>query len=40
MKEELEEGYFDSEGMYHWNKKDDVKDNWLENIECIQVCQN
>lgn len=37
MKEEMEEGHFDSEGMYHWNKENTVKDNWLENIDWIKV---
>lgn len=37
MKEEMEEGHFDSEGMYHWNKEATVRDNWLENIDWIKV---
>lgn len=37
MKEEMEEGHFDSEGMYHWNKEGNVRDNWLENIDWIKV---
>ena len=37
MQEELEEGHFDKEGMYHWKKEKDVQDNWLENIDWCKV---
>lgn len=37
MQEELEEGHFDTEGMYHWKKEKDVQDNWLENIDWCKV---
>uniref|UniRef100_A0A1B6BWU0 GYF domain-containing protein n=1 Tax=Clastoptera arizonana TaxID=38151 RepID=A0A1B6BWU0_9HEMI len=35
MKEEMKEGYFDGNGMYHWNKEEDgvVVDNWVANLE-------
>jgi hypothetical protein len=37
MKEELEEGHFDTDGNYHWKKEGQIKDNWLENIDWIKV---
>lgn len=37
MREEMEEGYFDADGMYHKNKDNDIRDNWLENIDWIKV---
>jgi hypothetical protein len=37
MKEELEEGHFDTEGNYHWKKEEKIKDNWLENIDWVKV---
>lgn len=37
MQEELEEGHFDKQGMYHWKKEKDVQDNWLENIDWCKV---
>lgn len=37
MQEELEEGHFDKEGMYHWKKDNDIQDNWLENIDWCKV---
>jgi len=40
MQEELEEGHFDKEGMYHWKKEKDVQDNWLENIVWCKVNGN
>jgi len=40
MQEELEEGHFDTEGMYHWNKDKDVQDNWLENIDWCKVSKS
>lgn len=33
MKDELDEGNFDTEGYFHWKKKDDIKDAWLDNID-------
>jgi len=37
MREELEEGHFDKDGHYHWNKETDIKDNWLDNIDWVKV---
>ena len=37
MKEELEEGHFDQEGHYIWNKDKEIKDNWLDNIDWIKI---
>uniref|UniRef100_A0A8D9AZ10 CD2 antigen cytoplasmic tail-binding protein 2 homolog n=1 Tax=Cacopsylla melanoneura TaxID=428564 RepID=A0A8D9AZ10_9HEMI len=37
MKEELEEGHFDTDGMYHWNKEKLVKDHWLDNINWVKL---
>ncbi|XP_067015388.1 CD2 antigen cytoplasmic tail-binding protein 2 homolog isoform X2 [Anabrus simplex] len=40
MKEELQEGHFDTEGNYHWKKEGKViKDNWLENIDWVKIKQ-
>jgi len=40
MKDEMEEGYFDGQGTYIWNKKDgsEVKDNWLDSVDWMKVC--
>ena len=39
MKDELEEGHFDSNGTYIWNKRDasEVKDSWLDSIDWMKV---
>ncbi|KAK2577448.1 hypothetical protein KPH14_003553 [Odynerus spinipes] len=37
MKEELEEGHFDKEGHYLWNKEKQIRDNWLDNIDWVQI---
>lgn len=37
MKEELEEGHFDKEGHFHWDKSKQVTDNWLDNIDWIKI---
>lgn len=38
MKEELEEGYFDKDGTYIFNKeKDVIKDQWLDDIDWVKV---
>lgn len=37
MKEELEEGHFDKDGHYLWNKEKQIRDNWLDNIDWVQV---
>lgn len=39
MKEELEEGHFDKQGHYLWNKEKEIRDNWLDNIDWMQVCR-
>ncbi|CAL1290707.1 unnamed protein product [Larinioides sclopetarius] len=37
MKEELEEGYFDKEGTYIFQKEEEIKDQWLDDIDWIKV---
>uniref|UniRef100_A0A0A9XWT7 LIN1-like protein n=1 Tax=Lygus hesperus TaxID=30085 RepID=A0A0A9XWT7_LYGHE len=37
MKEEMEEGHFDNDGMYHWKKEKLAKDHWLDNIDWVKV---
>ena len=37
MKEELEEGHFDSEGMYIQKKEKQIQDSWIENIDWVKV---
>lgn len=37
VEEEMEEGHFDAQGMYHWNKEENIRDNWLENIDWVKV---
>lgn len=37
MKEEMEEGHFDKDGHYQWDKSKDLKDNWLDNIDWIKI---
>ncbi|XP_076299577.1 CD2 antigen cytoplasmic tail-binding protein 2 homolog holn1 isoform X2 [Lasioglossum baleicum] len=37
MKEELEEGHFDKDGHYLWNKEKEIRDNWLDNIDWMQI---
>ncbi|RNA30423.1 CD2 antigen cytoplasmic tail-binding 2 [Brachionus plicatilis] len=38
MKEELEEGDFDTEGHYHWKRnKNEIKDAWLDNIDWANI---
>ncbi|XP_014673851.1 PREDICTED: CD2 antigen cytoplasmic tail-binding protein 2 homolog [Priapulus caudatus] len=38
MKEEMEEGHFDTGGYYHWKKDDnDIRDGWVENIDWVKV---
>lgn len=39
MKEELEEGHFDTDGHYHWKKEKEIRDNWLDNIDWVKVIQ-
>lgn len=35
LDEEMQEGYFDSEGNYFVNKEEDIRDNWLDNIDWV-----
>ncbi|XP_063417016.1 CD2 antigen cytoplasmic tail-binding protein 2-like [Mytilus trossulus] len=37
MKEELEEGHFDKQGMYIHDKKQGIKDSWIENIDWVKI---
>lgn len=37
MNEELEEGHFDRDGHYLWNKEKQIRDNWLDNIDWVRV---
>ncbi|GIY40088.1 CD2 antigen cytoplasmic tail-binding protein 2 homolog [Caerostris extrusa] len=37
MKEELEEGYFDKEGTYIFKKEDEIKDQWLDDIDWVKI---
>ncbi|XP_030384362.1 CD2 antigen cytoplasmic tail-binding protein 2 homolog [Scaptodrosophila lebanonensis] len=37
MREELQEGHFDTNGHYHWNKETQIKDSWLDNIDWVKV---
>lgn len=37
LKEEMEEGHFDSEGNYFINKEKDIRDNWLDNIDWVKI---
>lgn len=37
MDEELETGHFDTEGTYIFKKDDDIRDNWLDNIDWGRV---
>ncbi|CAI9740722.1 antigen cytoplasmic tail-binding 2-like [Octopus vulgaris] len=33
MKEELETGHFDKQGTYIFDKQDEIRDNWIDNID-------
>ncbi|XP_062342402.1 CD2 antigen cytoplasmic tail-binding protein 2 [Osmerus eperlanus] len=37
LDEEMEEGYFDSEGNYFIKKDEDIRDNWLDNIDWVKI---
>eukprot|EP00092_Neocalanus_flemingeri_P048668 GFUD01055597.1.p1 GENE.GFUD01055597.1~~GFUD01055597.1.p1 ORF type:complete len:198 (+),score=80.71 GFUD01055597.1:67-594(+) len=39
LKEEQQEGSFSKDGNFVWNKKDDVKDAWLDDIDWVKVKQ-
>lgn len=37
MREEMEEGHFDTEGYYHFRKDADISDAWIDNIDWVTV---
>ncbi|TNN70059.1 CD2 antigen cytoplasmic tail-binding protein 2 [Liparis tanakae] len=37
LDEEMQEGYFDSEGNYFVKKEEEIRDNWLDNIDWVRV---
>ncbi|XP_033748039.1 CD2 antigen cytoplasmic tail-binding protein 2-like [Pecten maximus] len=37
MKDELEEGHFDKEGTYIYDKKKEIQDSWMDNIDWVKV---
>ncbi|XP_073696157.1 CD2 antigen cytoplasmic tail-binding protein 2 [Garra rufa] len=37
LDEEMQEGYFDSEGNYFVNKEEEIRDNWLDNIDWVKI---
>ncbi|KAG4072572.1 hypothetical protein HA402_004661 [Bradysia odoriphaga] len=37
MREELEEGHFDADGHFQWNKDNEIKDNWLDNLDWVKI---
>nr|XP_033780225.1 CD2 antigen cytoplasmic tail-binding protein 2 isoform X2 [Geotrypetes seraphini] len=37
LQEEMEEGYFDSEGNYFLKKEAEIRDNWLDNIDWVKI---
>ncbi|KAM6957892.1 LOW QUALITY PROTEIN: CD2 antigen cytoplasmic tail-binding protein 2 [Aplochiton taeniatus] len=37
LDEEMQEGYFDSEGNYFIRKEEDIRDNWLDNIDWVRI---
>eukprot|EP00079_Xenopus_tropicalis_P030001 XP_012825722.1 PREDICTED: CD2 antigen cytoplasmic tail-binding protein 2 isoform X1 [Xenopus tropicalis] len=37
LKEEMEEGHFDSEGNYFLRKEAQIRDHWLDNIDWVRV---
>ncbi|KPP61919.1 CD2 antigen cytoplasmic tail-binding protein 2-like [Scleropages formosus] len=37
LKEEMQEGHFDSEGNYFVKKEDKIRDNWLDNIDWVKI---
>uniref|UniRef100_H2Z487 GYF domain-containing protein n=1 Tax=Ciona savignyi TaxID=51511 RepID=H2Z487_CIOSA len=37
LKEEMEEGDFDTQGHYHFKKEREIRDNWLDNIDWVKV---
>ena len=37
LDEEMQEGHFDSEGNYFIKKEEQIRDNWLDNIDWVIV---
>ncbi|XP_055957698.1 CD2 antigen cytoplasmic tail-binding protein 2 [Patella vulgata] len=37
MREEMEEGHFDKNGTYIFDKKDQIQDSWMDNIDWVRV---
>ena len=37
LKEEQQEGRFSKDGDFMWNKKDEVKDAWLDDVDWVKV---
>ncbi|XP_061906208.1 CD2 antigen cytoplasmic tail-binding protein 2 isoform X1 [Entelurus aequoreus] len=37
LEEEMEEGHFDSEGNYFIKKEQQIRDNWLDNIDWVKI---
>ncbi|CAG0894287.1 unnamed protein product [Cyprideis torosa] len=37
VREEMEEGHFDTEGNFIWNKDKDIRDHWLDNVDWVKV---
>lgn len=35
LDEEMQEGHFDSEGNYFIKKEEQIRDNWLDNIDWV-----
>lgn len=39
MKEELQTGHFDKQGTFIFDKEEDIRDNWIDNIDWQQIKQ-
>uniref|UniRef100_A0A673XF36 CD2 antigen cytoplasmic tail-binding protein 2 n=2 Tax=Salmo trutta TaxID=8032 RepID=A0A673XF36_SALTR len=37
LDEEMQEGHFDSEGNYYVKNDEDIRDNWLDNIDWVKI---
>ncbi|CAK6961129.1 CD2 antigen cytoplasmic tail-binding protein 2 [Scomber scombrus] len=37
LDEEMQEGHFDSEGNYFVKKEEEIRDNWLDNIDWVRI---
>lgn len=37
MRDEMEEGHFDGDGHFQWNKNKEVKDHWLDNLDWVKI---